>query len=93
MARLRSHLLLFFVLFASLCSSLESRKLHLGAHKPSNKVDPSLFLTSLPKGTVPYSAPSKKGHSTVVDEKLIARHLIATERLLVQSVPSPGAGH
>ncbi|BAT87222.1 hypothetical protein LR48_Vigan09g231200 [Vigna angularis] len=93
MAHLRFHLLLFFILFASLCSCLESRKLHLGPHKPSSTVDPSLFFASLPKGTVPSSTPSRKGHSTVVDEKLIARQLITTDRLLLQSIPSPGAGH
>ncbi|KAG4960333.1 hypothetical protein AAZX31_13G208300 [Glycine max] len=94
MARFGSHLVLFLVLFASLCSCLEARKLHLGAQKHNkNKVDPSLFFSSLPKGTVPTSTPSRKGHSTVVDEKLIARHLISTEQILLRSVPSPGAGH
>ncbi|XP_061342668.1 precursor of CEP14 [Gastrolobium bilobum] len=97
MARFGTFLVLFLVLFASMCSCLEGRKLHLGAGKHSNKVDPSsrdsLFLSSLPKGTVPPSTPSKKGHSIEVDEKLIARHLISTERVLLRSVPSPGAGH
>jgi len=93
MAPLRSHLLLFFILFASLSSCLQSRKLPLGPHKPTTTVHPSLFFASLPKGTVPSSTPSRKGHSTVVDEKLIARQLITTDRLLLQSVPSPGAGH
>ncbi|KAG7034658.1 Precursor of CEP14, partial [Cucurbita argyrosperma subsp. argyrosperma] len=46
----------------------------------------SLFLAALPKGTVPSSTPSKKGHAMVLDQKLTARHL-------VQSVPSPGIGH
>ncbi|KAL2341001.1 hypothetical protein Fmac_008941 [Flemingia macrophylla] len=94
MARLVSHVVLFLILFASLCLNLEARKLDVGAHnKHGSKVDPFLFRSSLPKGTVPSSTPSRKGHSTVVDEKLIARHLISTERLLLQSVPSPGAGH
>ncbi|KAG4945706.1 hypothetical protein AAZX31_15G082700 [Glycine max] len=88
MARFGSQLLLFFILSAFLCSCLEARKLHVGAHKQNNKVDPSLFFSSLPKGTVPTSTPSRKEHSTVVDEKLIS-----TERLLLRSVPSPGAGH
>ncbi|KAF7803270.1 precursor of CEP14 [Senna tora] len=82
----------------------EARKLHVGAerntrsinvitpkHHSSNSRD-SLFLTALPKGTVPSSTPSRKGHAVVVDQKLIARHLIALDRLL-RSVPSPGAGH
>ncbi|KAK7412479.1 hypothetical protein VNO78_03943 [Psophocarpus tetragonolobus] len=86
-----ARLILFLVLFASLCSCLEGRKLHLGAHKHSNsnKVDPFLLFSSLPKGTVPSSTPSRKGHSTVVQDKLIARHLITTQRLLLRSVPSP----
>nr|AFK33970.1 unknown [Lotus japonicus] len=97
MARIGTLLVLFSVLFASLCSCPEGRKLHIGSAKHSMKVDPSssscrsLFLSSLPKGNVPTSTPSKKGHSVEVDEKLIARHL--TERLLLRSVPSPGAGH
>nr|KYP50360.1 hypothetical protein KK1_027830 [Cajanus cajan] len=93
MPRLAFHLILFFILFASLCSCPEGRKLHVGAHKHGNKLDPSSFQSSLPKGTVPSSTPSRKGHSTVVDEKLIARHLITIQPLLLRSVPSPGAGH
>ncbi|KAJ1402189.1 hypothetical protein SESBI_28288 [Sesbania bispinosa] len=98
MARLGTLLVLFLVLFASLSSSFtQARKLHLGKDKDIKKVDPSsrdtLFLSSLPKGTVPSSTPSRKGHSVEVDEKLVARHLITTERLLLRSVPSPGAGH
>ncbi|KAE9598940.1 hypothetical protein Lal_00022674 [Lupinus albus] len=98
MARFATFLVLFLVLFSSLFSCLEGRKLHLHhSKKHRNKVNPSssntLFFTSLPKGTVPYSTPSKKGHATEVDEKLIARHLISTEWLLLPSVPSPSAGH
>ncbi|KAH0699579.1 hypothetical protein KY284_013794 [Solanum tuberosum] len=52
----------------------------------------SLYLNSLPKGRVPASTPSKKGHSYTTDEKLIARHLAAIDRSL-RSVPSPGVGH
>lgn len=95
-------LVLLFILFVSLCSSLEARKLHIDSNKHTKKIDPStrdnLFLTSLPKGKVPYSAPSKRGNSVEVDEKLVARHLISTHepsevRILLRSVPSPGAGH
>ncbi|KAK2393764.1 hypothetical protein P8452_15706 [Trifolium repens] len=98
-----AQLVLFMILFASLCSSLEGRKLHLGSNKHNKKVNPpptprdSLFLSSLPKGKVPYSAPSKRGNSVEVDEKLVARHLISIDqpevRILLRSVPSPGAGH
>ncbi|KAK7245550.1 hypothetical protein RIF29_40397 [Crotalaria pallida] len=101
MARFATFLVLFLVLFTSLCSCSQGRKLHLGhaKNKHSKKVNPpsssnkSLFFSSLPKGTVPYSAPSKKGHAIQVDEKLIERHLISTDRILLRSVPSPGAGH
>lgn len=57
--------------------------------KPSS----SLFLSALPKGTVPSSSPTKKGHAVVVDEKLIERHLISKDRDLIVSIPSPGIGH
>ncbi|GFP96965.1 hypothetical protein PHJA_001840600 [Phtheirospermum japonicum] len=51
-----------------------------------------LYLAALPKGKVPASTPSKKGHSVTIDQKLVARHLRAVDRIL-RSVPSPGAGH
>ncbi|MED6155090.1 hypothetical protein PIB30_002299 [Stylosanthes scabra] len=100
MARFATLLVLFLVLFASICSCSEARKLEVGGNKGiKNKVEgspnsrSSLFFSSLPKGTVPASTPSKKGHAMEVDEKLIARHLISIERILLRSVPSPGAGH
>ncbi|KAG5029526.1 hypothetical protein AAZX31_05G150000 [Glycine max] len=96
MARPSTLLLLLMLLLASFCSLLEARKLVL--EKQQKKENPSsgrdsLFLSALPKGTVPPSSPSKKGHSMEVDEKLIARHLIAIDRVLLRSVPSPGVGH
>ncbi|EYU28116.1 hypothetical protein MIMGU_mgv1a021644mg [Erythranthe guttata] len=45
-----------------------------------------LYLTALPKGNVPASTPTKKGHVTA------PRHLAAVDRILT-SVPSPGVGH
>ncbi|KAK2975170.1 hypothetical protein RJ640_017383 [Escallonia rubra] len=57
-----------------------------------DKKAPSLYLVSLPKGKVPASTPSKRGHATTIDQKLIARHLAAIDRIL-RSVPSPGVGH
>ncbi|KAK7318840.1 hypothetical protein RJT34_03547 [Clitoria ternatea] len=75
----RTVLLLLFLLFPSLCSCLQGKKLLLGGDKQWKNVKPSsrdpLFMTALPKGTVPPSSPSKKGHTIDVDEKLIARHL------------------
>ncbi|KAL2343269.1 hypothetical protein Fmac_004554 [Flemingia macrophylla] len=97
MARSTTLVLLFMlIIFASFCSSLEARKLVLEKHE--KKVNTSsrrdnLFLSALPKGTVPPSSPSRKGHAMEVDEKLIARHLITIDRVLLRSVPSPGVGH
>ncbi|KAK6133543.1 hypothetical protein DH2020_032672 [Rehmannia glutinosa] len=76
-----------------LLSSTHGRKLLMNV---KIKTTPSLFdrlyLAALPKGKVPASAPSKKGHAVTIDEKLIARHLSAIDRIL-RSVPSPGVGH
>ncbi|CAK9152634.1 unnamed protein product, partial [Ilex paraguariensis] len=93
MARLSTLFLVSLLIFASFVPSLHARKLL--DIKEKNKMTPSLdslFRSSLPKGTVPSSTPSKKGHAVTVDEKLIARHLAAVDRIL-RSVPSPGVGH
>lgn len=66
--------------------------MHENKPKPTSSSQASLYLSSLPKGTVPASTPTKKGHSTIVNEKLFARHLAAIDRIL-RSVPSPGVGH
>ncbi|XWS18536.1 hypothetical protein CRYUN_Cryun32bG0053200 [Craigia yunnanensis] len=94
MARFSSLILIFLVISASFVPQMESRKLlNTGESK---KIAPSLFaslvLSALPKGTVPASTPSKKGHATLDNEKLFDRHLAGIDRIL-QSVPSPGAGH
>ncbi|KAL5576977.1 hypothetical protein UlMin_018676 [Ulmus minor] len=95
MARFTSFALVFLVLSSSTFLSVsEGRKL-LAMKEHENKrpyLDGSLFLSVLPKGNVPSSTPSRKGHAEVVDEKLIARHLIAIDRSL-RSVPSPGVGN
>ncbi|KAK4787567.1 hypothetical protein SAY86_011400 [Trapa natans] len=101
MARLSvftTSMVVIFMLSATLLYPSEGRKL-LGTtilEKNKAPLKPSSLLSSLPKGTIPYSSPSKKGHSLVVDEKLIARHLSSLSlngRLLITSVPSPGVGH
>lgn len=89
-------MLVIFMLSAPLLSPSEGRKLLATTKLEKNKatLTPSSLLSSLPKGTVPSSSPSKKGHALVVDEKLIARHLSSLDgRLLLPSVPSPGVGH
>ncbi|KAG4146417.1 hypothetical protein CXB51_012208 [Gossypium anomalum] len=96
MARFSSLVIIFLVIIsASFVPQMESRKL-LNAGERNENV-PSLFaslmLSALPKGSkVPASAPSKKGHATLDNEKRFARHLARIDRIL-QSVPSPGAGH
>lgn len=55
-------------------------------------LEASLLLSALPKGYVPPSAPSKKGHEMIVNEKLFVLHLASIDRIL-KSVPSPGVGH
>ena len=97
MASHKALLLILFVVFSSFLPSLDARKLLDMEEDSHNKksipaLEASLVLTALPKGTVPASAPSKKGHAMVVDEKLIARHLAVVDRIL-RSVPSPGVGH
>ncbi|XP_041028032.1 precursor of CEP14-like [Juglans microcarpa x Juglans regia] len=97
MARSIAVLLFFLVVFAALASCLEGRRL-LNVKQIAKRSIPalggSLILSALPKGPVPSSTPRKKGHAVVaVDEKLIiVRHLISIDRIL-QSIPSPGAGH
>ncbi|KAL3820231.1 hypothetical protein ACJIZ3_006136 [Penstemon smallii] len=95
MARKNLVIFVFLIIISTLFSSIHGRKL-LSEPQHQNKVpsltDMRLYLTSLPKGKVPNSTPSKKGHSVTVDRKLIARHLSAIDRIL-RSVPSPGAGH
>ncbi|PRQ29229.1 hypothetical protein RchiOBHm_Chr5g0011661 [Rosa chinensis] len=99
MARLSALAFVFLMVFATFVSTLEGRRLfdtneyQFKKKAASNSLDGSLFLSALPKGTVPGSTPSKKGHAFVVDEKLVARrHLVGNDRFL-QSVPSPGVGH
>ncbi|KAL8507167.1 hypothetical protein ACS0TY_017897 [Phlomoides rotata] len=88
--------LIFFVLlltFSTVISSTNGRKLLMNVRRNNfPALDGSLFLSALPKGSVPASAPSKKGHAVIINEKLIARHLAALDRIL-RSVPSPGVGH
>lgn len=108
MARSSVMFVLYLITLACLVTTINGRKLHNSMHEnkkqqlqqqqkpypppPPPPSQDSLYLSSLPKGTVPNSAPTKKHHSFVVDEKLIARHLAALDRIL-RSVPSPGVGH
>lgn len=89
MAKLCFALFMLLVLFTS---STNARKLVTDTKEEASQFEMSLYLSSFPKGTVPASTPSKKGHALITKEKLITRHLIAMDRIL-RSVPSPGAGH
>lgn len=90
MARVSVVLFMLLVIFVS---STQGRKLlNLNENVKVPSTTDSLYLSALPKGTVPSSTPSKKGHAETIDEKLIARHLAAIDRIL-RSVPSPGVGH
>lgn len=85
----------FLIILASVVSSTQGRKLFNAKYNTAKKtpsLDESLYLNILPKGTVPPSTPSNKGHSVPIDEKLVKRHLGVVDRIL-GSVPSPGVGH
>ncbi|CAA0828742.1 Unknown protein [Striga hermonthica] len=89
-------LLVFLILLIVVSSDLTSaRKLSMGpGRKPSPTLSDRLYLAALPKGNVPASTPSKKGHSFTADEKLVTRrHLIDVDRILETSTPSPGTGN
>lgn len=93
MARSIALIFVFFLVSSTTMSStVESRKLLVDNNKNGPSSLASLLLSALPKGTVPSSSPSKKGHATLDNQKLFRRHLRAIDRIL-QSVPSPGAGH
>ncbi|KAI3456119.1 hypothetical protein Pfo_012782 [Paulownia fortunei] len=86
-------LLMCLIMFYALVSSTDGRKLLMNVqHNNVPSLEDRLYLTALPKGNVPASTPSKKGHAATIDQKLIARHLAAIDRIL-RSVPSPGIGH
>lgn len=94
----RKSLMIFLVVLIifsanDLASYVNGRKVMLNM---KDRIVPSLeetlYLESLPKGKVPASTPSKKNHDVTFDEKLVARHLAALDRIL-RSVPSPGVGH
>lgn len=79
----------FFVMglmvFCSLMSSTHGRKVLMVEETMVPSREERLYLTALPKGKVPPSTPSKKGHAATIDDKLIGR--------ILRSVPSPGVGH
>ncbi|CAN8292978.1 unnamed protein product [Cochlearia groenlandica] len=57
----------------------------------------ALYLTALPKGNVPPSGPSDKGHTSPPDEDHFNKHIVPENspefQRLLGSVPSPGVGH
>ena len=91
----RLSLVLFICLLALIIQEpfSEARK-HLSMEKkefPSTKEN--VVLSALPEKAIPtHSATDDKGHVMVNDERLSALHLTKIDRIL-QSVPSPAAGH
>ncbi|KAG5247093.1 precursor of CEP [Salix suchowensis] len=93
MARFEALALIFLVSFTTIVSNIEGRNLSMRTGTPHDTTARRRVLAvALPKGTVPSSSPSKKGHATLDNEQLFARHLASIDRIL-RSVPSPGAGH
>ncbi|KAJ9168671.1 hypothetical protein P3X46_020168 [Hevea brasiliensis] len=99
MARSTALALILLLVFAAFMSNIEGRKIFMtntGKDNEKESTVPSLFarlvLSALPRGTVPSSSPSKKGHATLDNEQLFQRHLVSIDRIL-KSVPSPGVGH
>ncbi|XP_057949328.1 precursor of CEP14 [Malania oleifera] len=88
----------FLVMLASMVSSMDARKLLMSTHEERKgrvwpNWDASSVLNALPKGpSPPKSSPSGKGHAVIIGEKLFARHIGSPDRIM-NSVPSPGAGH
>ncbi|GER24526.1 NADH-ubiquinone dehydrogenase [Striga asiatica] len=91
---------LIIIVFSNFVCSTNCRKLIIKKEpqdkssvqrRPPPPAD-SLFLAALPKGKVPSSTPSKKGHATTTDQKLISRHL-ADVGWILRSFRSPDAGH
>ncbi|OIS98300.1 hypothetical protein A4A49_60877 [Nicotiana attenuata] len=74
-------LFIFILIFVSFTSSTKARNL-LNMHELKNisSLKDRLYLTALPKATIPTSTPSKKGHSETINR-------------ILRSVPSPGLGH
>ncbi|KAF8391205.1 hypothetical protein HHK36_023507 [Tetracentron sinense] len=88
MARLTIVLLIFLVVSPCFLPSLDARKLlSMEKKKKFPSLEDSLVLSALPKGTIPPSSPSKKGHAMLVNEKLFTLHLAGTDRIL-RSVPN-----
>ncbi|KAJ6770009.1 PRECURSOR OF CEP14 [Salix purpurea] len=100
MARFGVVVFIFFFSFAAFMSNTEGRKLSMSTRAPeSDDRDrssvgsfASLARSALPEGRVTSSCPGKKGHATLDNEQILARHLASIDRIL-RSVPSPGVGN
>ncbi|KAI6703593.1 hypothetical protein NL676_012729 [Syzygium grande] len=90
-------LMILMIVFATFALSTEARKLLETKEGKQKKkevpfIELSLIFSALPKGDVPGSAPSDKGHASPVDRKLFARHVMRPNQVL-HSIPSAGLGH
>ncbi|KAL6544876.1 hypothetical protein OROMI_023738 [Orobanche minor] len=82
--------LAFLIMSSVLASSSHGRRLLMNEqHNKASILFDGFHLTPLPKGKLTASAPGKKGHAIIIDEKLISRHLRAVDGILFHSVPSP----
>lgn len=85
-----SMICLLLLIVGFLSQSCEARKV-LVPYSTSK----GLFLSALPKGNVPPSGPSDKGHTSPPDDS--EQHMVPEKSLEIHrrlgSVPSPGVGH
>ena len=88
--------LTFILVLVLSVSALDARKL-LSMEKEGrvSSMVQSLILASLPKGSTPPSSPSDKGHAAININGRLFHILIPRieDRMLEESVPSPGVGH
>lgn len=91
----RSSIVLLIFLFSFIChepASTEARKLLSIQKKEVLSFDNNFVLSvdhRKPTAAVPFS---NKGHEMVDEERFYTLHLAKIDRIL-ESVPSPGAGH
>ena len=92
MARLS--LVLLVILFALIYQvpSMQSRKLFNSEKKEVFPLKDNLVPIDLPKKPTPPPSPTVQDLIMANNERLFALHLAKIDRIL-QSVPSPGAGH
>ncbi|XWS10155.1 hypothetical protein CRYUN_Cryun39dG0051000 [Craigia yunnanensis] len=92
MARLSLALLVILFALIYQLPSMQSRKLFNAEKKEVFPLKDNLVPNDLPKKPTPPLSPTDKDLIMANNERFFALHLAKTDRLL-QSVPSPAAGH